>query len=533
MLKRLRVVAFGMIAGFCIVACGGGGGGGTTAPVVKASVAPSASSPPGSTGPQSAAVAPAAFKILIPTTTTSTSSLTTSSHRSKRSVATNTQSITFTLAETTATGATTGVASSPVPLTSGSPGCATVTNGLQCTISINAVIGTDIYTVATYSSTTAAAGTENGSGAFSIVVQANQANTASLTLNGAVASVVLTSAIPFDNGYQTLGLAGQTSISTSAPVYPIALDSSGNVILSPDTYSSPIILELVDNYSGDDSRARSPGAAGHLRRPTVVSAGPPPYGQITVQYASYDPVSGTATASATSGQYSVLVYSPSDIVTVSTTAADVYSEPYSTYFSEFIGINATLSSSPSSPAPVISSGNLPSNQLSIAIAPLVSPSPSPPPSTITFTGYAEATPEPTLSAVPSPPPGPQSGLLGFQTPYTFNSGSLASAALDLGQVPSGDYVFVYLTGAPMGSSPLTIVSSESSTGGACGNYFSGLRSLLVGSDYVVEFLNNVPTYAIEPACTITLEDVLTTTATLEIYANYGGVSVSGKSRTHK
>ena len=457
---------------------------------------------------------------MIPSTTAA------SNHRSKRSVAANTQSITFTLAQTTATGATTGIASSPFALTAGSPGCVSATGGLQCTISVNAVIGTDVYTVATYSSTNAAAGTENGSGAFSIVVQANQANTASLTLNGAVASVILTSALPPAStyGYAVLGLPGQTALPTSAQIYPIALDSSGNIILSPDTYSTPITLELVDANYDDDAVARGPGAAGRLRR-TLGAGLPPPYGQLTVTYASYDPVSGTATASAAAGQFSVLVYSPGDIVTLSTTAADVYSEPYSSYVEEYIGVFGTISGgSPSSS----NYYDLPPDQIAVAVAPLVSASPSPP--ALTFTGYAVATPEPTPSAVPSPPAGPQSGLPGFQTPIStyYSNEPLASASLDLSQVTAGDYVFVYLTGLPMGSTALTIGSPS----GTCG-YISGLSSLLVGSDYVIEFSSSVPAATQENACTITLNDYLNNTATLELYANAGSVTVSGKGRMHR
>jgi hypothetical protein len=235
--------------------------------------------------------------------------------------------------------------------------------------------------------------------------------------------------------------------------------------------------------------------------------------------------SSTATASAAAGQFSVLVYSPGDIVTLSTTAADAYSEPYAYDVEEYIGVFGTISGG----SPTSSNYyDLPPDQIAVGVAPLISASPSPP--AFTFTGYAVATPGPAPSAVPSPPAGPQTGLLGFQTPistYDFD-GTPSSASLDLSQVATGDYVYVYLTEASMGTSPLTIGSPT----GSCG-YVSGLSSLLVGSSYIIEFLNGVPAATQENACTITLSDDLNNAATLELYANAGSVTVSGKNRSRK
>ena len=328
MFKRSGVIALGIIAGLSVVACGGGGGGSVTPPVPKASSTPSAAASSGS-GQQSVAVAAATFKITIPPGTSASSN-----HRAKKNVAAGTQSIVFTLTQSSTAGATLGVPSAPYALTASTPGCSTSTSGLQCSIGINAVVGTDVYTVTTYSSTNAAAGTQLGSGAFSIAVQANQQNTASLTLSGNVASILMTSNIAYQYSYidsiyaggLTLGLPNQTGLPASGRLYAIALDNQGNTILSPETYNAPIYVSLLA-YSGSSSLAHAVHPLG-VKPQTVVN---PPYGQISVTYDSGDgaPYAGTtATTDATTGIYTLPVYSPQDVITVSTTASDEYTAPY-------------------------------------------------------------------------------------------------------------------------------------------------------------------------------------------------------------
>jgi len=587
MFKRTSVIALGIIAGLSVVACGGGGGGGSTPPgtSTKAPAPAASASASGGSGAQSAAVAPASFKILIP----SSSSSTNSTHRARKSISASTQSAVFTLVQTTATGATLNVASSPYPLTPTSPGCVAVSGGTQCTIAINAVIGTDVYTVDTYSTTTAAAGTKVGSGAFSIVVQANQLNTASLTLSGTIASVLLTTGIPdyIDTGYydesfgSTLALAGTTSgVPTSGQVYAIALDSSGNVILSPDTYNTPITLELVGYEDNDDAIGRRRGAGFRRLQQTE-----PFYGQLTVTYASIDPVSGSATASVASGKTAVSIYSPEDIITLSTTANDVYYQPYQFYESygfypqEYIGVFGSASGATNAtPAP--NTYSLPNNQLAIAVLPLVTPppstapSPSPSPSaspaitTIAFTGLSLNTPEPspspsasanptsspsaspTMSAAPSPSPtisiaaSPNPLVVGIGPAVGTYASDIVSASLDLETFGAGNTVSVYLSDTyPAGSAAPTFSISGSS---ACASvpYFTGLTSVAQiatqGTNiayYRFSFIDQLPsgTYGDSSGndssdCVLTLIDSYSSIAKLEVYQNQNTITVDARKR---
>jgi len=382
MFRRSGVIALGIIAGLSVVACGGGGGGGgsITPPIAKASAAPSAAPSSGS-GQQSVAVAAATFKITIPPATSASSN-----HRSKKNVAAGTQSIVFTLTQSSTAGATLGVPSTPYALTASTPGCSSSTSGLQCSIGINAVVGTDVYTVTTYSSTNATPGTQLGSGAFAITVQANQQNTASLTLSGNVASVLMTSNIAYQYGSVegiyayglTLGLPNQTALPSSGRLYAIAIDNQGNTILSPETYNAPIYVSLLAYSYSESSIAR--GIHPLSVKPEQVES--PIYGQISVTYDSGDgaPYAGTtATTDPTTGIYTLPVYSPQDVITVSTTANDEYTAP--SIYEDIYAYGATTGTVPSSLPTGLSLVEIEIfPDLMASPSPLPSPSPSPSPS---------------------------------------------------------------------------------------------------------------------------------------------------------
>jgi len=527
--KRLCVLALGTIAGLSVVACGGGGG--TSAPPGPAPN-PSSSGSSSNPGGSGAAVAPASFKITIPSSGSSGSS----ARRSPRSIAANTQSVTFTLQQSTASGAPIGAVEGPYALTPSSQGCATVSAGLQCTISVNATIGTDVYTVNTYSTTNAAAGTQNGSGAFSIVVQANQANTASLTLSGTVASVLLSTNIP-SPAYApplyaygpTLGLPGSTGYPTSGRLYAIALDSSGNTILAPETYNTPVYVSLLSSSVLNTT----PSSVG--RRPLSPNLGTI-YGQVSVTYAASDGGSEAGTTATTSGSSETLpIYSPQDVITVKTLASDAYT---STYIGEYIFAYASIGSTP--PATLSSLGT---NGVQIAIvpnsaspapspspvpsaSPVPSPSPSPaitpPPSTIAFAGITIST---TSASAPNPA---FAGLGPAVGTYTSN---IVAASLDLGSTNGTVPFGIYLTDSGTLTTPyFTVDPSVCVNAGVITLPSSGV-TLTAANYYEFTFTDNVTNGSTaQGSCDIYFTDSLGSQAVLEVFANTNTVTISGRGR---
>jgi hypothetical protein len=343
-----------------LAACGGGGGGGGS------SQGPTA---PGTTAPTSAPAgyAKAAFVVSVPLAGSSSAAKwrtaaakvhATSSTRSPKYIQSGAQSITFTLVKTSNTSVTPGTTSPAYALTPGSPGC-TTNETLQivaCTIQIQAPIGEDIYSAQVYASTDGS-GTNIGSGATYINVQNNTTNTASLTLAGSLASVYLsTSAASVYNGgtgdatelaYITQDANYGPSVSP-ARIFVIGLDSQGNQIISPDTFSAPVTLTMAYDTSWENQ-----GDTAHLRRgagkafpqggptPTPVPANdsnPEDVVQLSVTYAS--PQNGVSSASTGTGVSTLTIYSPADQV-LATSIGNTYS-----LFS--VGVYATASTGPES-----------------------------------------------------------------------------------------------------------------------------------------------------------------------------------------
>jgi streptogramin lyase len=126
--------------------------------------------------------------------------------------------------------------------TPGSTGCTTTNSGTQCTISVNASVGTDSFLVKTYDQPNAA-GNVLSSGTVQGTVVSGHANSFPLTLDGAVASIAL---IPAD-AYPKV--AGSTTITAQAK------DAGGNTIIG--TYDAPIALTTSGNATFDSTALKA------------------------------------------------------------------------------------------------------------------------------------------------------------------------------------------------------------------------------------------------------------------------------------
>jgi hypothetical protein len=295
-------------------ACGGGGGGSALAPSSSGSGGSGSGSGSGSGGGGSTSL-PAGFlsasvKITVPSASSGPSSV-----RRTKLVEPNTQSITFTLLQTT--GSSTGSTPQTFTLTTANPNCATSASGLACTLSVAAPVGTDVFLAQTYSGTSGS-GTLTGSGAVKLSVAVNASNTASISLDGTVSSVYLVTSASYlglppsdnnnnnDDAHARVASAARRStlsasgLISSFQVIPIALDSNNDPILNPSTYDAPIVLQLlyINEYTSDTDTTSAPDVT------------------LNVSYnASVDPggCGGNASTSALFG--TVTVCSPSDTIT--------------------------------------------------------------------------------------------------------------------------------------------------------------------------------------------------------------------------
>jgi hypothetical protein len=307
--KVSRLLAFAAIT--ALTACGGGGGS-ASAPAVK--TAPTSAPITSGTG-----LAPASFSIKIPAASSSSIS------RRTQTVNAATTNMTFTLLKTTST-----VAPTPAPanfdISAASPLCAAVAGGGRtCTIGVSAPIGSDIYSVQTFD----AGGNKLGSSAVNLTVLQNVANSATISLGGTIAAVVATSLSPI-GPIELDNTGGQGPKSTRVLI--IGIDSSGNVILTPDTFSSPVNLIFSNVFPEFGAPTSST-----VRRTRGVAIAP------TVQ-ASVTYASGAAPASITDVTTTALpVTSPGDIVTVTALAPGPPIEEDNLALLAFVGaIPATL-----------------------------------------------------------------------------------------------------------------------------------------------------------------------------------------------
>ena len=170
----------------------------------------------------------AVFKLSIPLHAAPSSTA-----RKPQYISPNTQSISI------ASGPQGGPAGTPViaNLTPSDPSCSQVENTLTCAITAAAPVGTDTFTVVTYSGQNAT-GSVLSSATVTGTVSAGEANSIPLTLNGTVASINLT----IVGGFTTV----PGGFPATLPVYVTAYDASGATIVGPGSYANPIALSNED-----------------------------------------------------------------------------------------------------------------------------------------------------------------------------------------------------------------------------------------------------------------------------------------------
>ncbi|HTU71756.1 MAG TPA: hypothetical protein VMF11_15745 [Candidatus Baltobacteraceae bacterium] len=141
-----------------------------------------------------------------------------------------------------------------VNLTPGSSNCTTPAGGgLQCTVAVTAPFGTDTFSVSTYAQT-GGAGSVLSTGEVQATLTLGQpVPSVTLELDGVPASVSLA----LGQSELPVGNAGSTAVIVQA------LDASGNLIIGPGLFSTPITLSITgDSYDTlklSSSSVTSPG----------------------------------------------------------------------------------------------------------------------------------------------------------------------------------------------------------------------------------------------------------------------------------
>jgi hypothetical protein len=313
-MRQGTYIALAVVA-LAAAACGGGGGGGsapgtsalpgtttTTAPIAAVTTPAVQSTLP----PAPAGYARASFSITVPKASGSSAN-----GRRPAVVSSSTQSITFTLMQQNGASVT-GSTPQTFGLTATNSYCTTTAAGLTCSLQINAPIGADLYLAQTYSGTSGN-GSLTGSGAVALSVQQNSSNSANLSLTGQVSSIYLAASSTYLGNYSyyppassarrpaNAGPIGPNNgyVST-AQIFVIALDQTGTMILNPSVYSTPITLQLVYPIGGapDTTLQVVPGSE------------------------------GGATTSTSSNYGTVVVNSPSDVITATLISNVAGAAPY-------------------------------------------------------------------------------------------------------------------------------------------------------------------------------------------------------------
>ncbi|MGA7571361.1 MAG: hypothetical protein WCA80_11220 [Candidatus Aquilonibacter sp.] len=218
MLHFRSSLALAALAGL-LSACGGGGG---SSPI------PSSGSGPGT--PVQQQTAPANMVITIPPLSQQ------NTHFRPNYISAGTQSMTVGLVS----GGTTS-ALATINLTTGSPNCTVPTGGgLQCTATVQAPFGTDTFAVSTYSATNAGGSVLSTGQVQATLTRGGTEPTVQLDLDGVPSTVALvlgTATLPVGN-------SGSTAVIVQAK------DASGNLIIGPGLFSSPINLAISgDTYA--------------------------------------------------------------------------------------------------------------------------------------------------------------------------------------------------------------------------------------------------------------------------------------------
>ena len=118
-------------------------------------------------------------------------------------------------------------------LTPTSPGCTTNTQGLSCTVNVDAPIGKDTFAVVALDS----GGNALSRATVPATIAAGQANPVALTLDGIVAQIVVSLPDP----------PPPVGTATTVSVLVTTEDSDGNIIVGPGGYDNPITLTDSDS----------------------------------------------------------------------------------------------------------------------------------------------------------------------------------------------------------------------------------------------------------------------------------------------
>jgi hypothetical protein len=372
MVKERNFIALAIIA--ALAACGGGGGGSST-PAGGSLVGGSPAATPTPGALPTSGTLPAGYLVTSVAITLPAGKYSASTRRTQ-TVGTGTTSITFTLLQLN------GVSATSTPqnfgLTASSTGCAkNASQALVCTLGVDAPIGQDVFLAQTYD----ANGNLTGSGAVALSVALKSTNAAAITLSAQVASVFVVPGSTYLGSFQSQNLGMKTRLSAqgsrrspaggvppflnSMPVFVIASDSANNTILNPSNYSSPIYVQvgfdLWSSYTADVT--------------------------LNVTYGVSDaaPCTAGATASASGWYASLMLCSPSDLVT-----ASVATNP-GDFPSDLGYIYGWVSAASLVPTP----------------APSQAPQPFQTPASNTFAEfYVNVTPPPTPVPTPTGPSGP-------------------------------------------------------------------------------------------------------------------------------
>ncbi len=236
-----RRLLFGIGAAVCSAAlfagCGGGGGGGNATLPVTQTAQPTATPTP-SVAARGGGTA--SFTFLLPFQRTA------STNRKAMYVSPSTQSVTVALLTVNGSPPATPV-SANINIGGTQPGCTQTGTQISCDLSIVIPIGADTFSVTAYSGLNSSC-CMVATATVPQTVYANAANHVILTLSGTIASLYLFlpdfQVCNGDCSTPTL-YAPTAGTPTREIVIPIPLDASGNQIVLPGTYSSPITLSTA------------------------------------------------------------------------------------------------------------------------------------------------------------------------------------------------------------------------------------------------------------------------------------------------
>src|SRR5262249_3985990 len=119
----------------------------------------------------------------------------------------------------------------------GAPGCSATSTGTACTVKVNGVVGSDVYTISTYQSSDGS-GSPLATTTIVVAVSATTATPTQVSLGGVPASVAFSPAkLPLfsDGGIHRVAVTVN------------AADASGAPIVGAAAYQSPVSLQILND----------------------------------------------------------------------------------------------------------------------------------------------------------------------------------------------------------------------------------------------------------------------------------------------